>query len=327
MEIHTSICHLDEENHKVEIFGLDLIEISQSYNFEKTAFLLLNHKVPTDDELFDFTQRGYATRKGVADIASNQQLIVKPMEMLQSLSATLNYYYDPWDYINQLLMSCATFLRPNLEAIPNYEAQVMHILTHEESENYDVRLRAISVLLNLYSEHELNASTLVARVVASTGAPFHRGVSAAIGALSGPLHGGANEKIIPFISSLSLSDYQERVDEILDSGQKIMGFGHAIYKDGDPRSPVAMEIAQGLISNAHQRVLFDLARRVAERVQEKKNLHPNLDYYAAIALHFLGIDPSHFTPFFVFSRITGWASHILEQKAQKKIIRPRAVYR
>ena len=327
MEIHTSICRLDEEKHTIEIRGHDFIELSQSFNFEKLAYFLINEELPSEEELIDFSKRGFATRKGVAQAINSQpELVVKPMEMLQSLSASLNYYYDEWDYINQLLMSTAVFFQANLEALPNYESQVLGLLSPNNYDNYETKLEAVTVLLNLYSEHELNASTLVARVVASTGASLQTSVSAAIGALSGPLHGGANEKIIPFLSTLNLSDYQDIIDEHFEDNKKIMGFGHAIYKDGDPRSPIAFNIAKSLVKGANDQRLLDIAERVAQYIFEKKGLHPNLDYYAALSLHFLQASPSLFTPFFVYSRVVGWVSHIIEQKRQKKLIRPRAVY-
>ena len=187
-------------------------------------------------------------------------------------------------------------------------------------------INAVTTLLNLYSEHELNASTLCARVVASSGASFHCAISSAIGALSGALHGGANEKVIPFLEDLSISDYKEVIDIHFESGRKIMGFGHAIYKNGDPRSDIAYKIAESVAIKSRDQTLLSIAKHVEEYVFEKKGLHPNLDYYAALALHFMGMKKDYFTVFFVYSRALGWASHILEQKKQKQLIRPRAVY-
>lgn len=328
MEIVTSICHLDEANNKIVLMGEDFVELCKGISFEQMAYFLLYKQQPRESELVEFSQRGFASRKGVCDaVSGGQDLAVKPMEMLQSMSSSLTFYYDEWDMINQLLMISTAFLGAGVQALPNYEAQVLNAIAPDiSSSDYDNKLEAVAILLNLYSEHELNASTLAARVVASTGASFHSAVSAAIGALSGPLHGGANEKIIPFLEELSLSDYQEIVDSHFEDGKKIMGFGHAIYKQGDPRSSVAFEIAKSLAVSARSENLLKIAQYVEQYVYEKKGLHPNLDYYAALALHFMGASRHHFTPFFVYSRVLGWASHILEQKSHKQLIRPRAVY-
>ena len=328
MEIVTSICELDEENNKIFLMGENFIELCQEISFEQMSYFLLYKNMAREQEIIEFSQRGFASRKGVCEALSGQyELAVKPMEMLQSMSSSLTFYHDEWDMINQLLMTSTAFLGAPATALPNYEAQVLNaLIANVPNDEYEVKLESVNTLLNLYSEHELNASTLVARVVASTGASFHSAISAAIGALSGSLHGGANEKIIPFLEELSMSDYREIIHEHFQEDKKIMGFGHAIYKQGDPRSSVALSIAKNLATSTRAQGLLKIAQYVEEYMLEKKGLHPNLDYYAALALHFMGVSREHFTPFFVYSRMLGWASHILEQKEQKKLIRPRAVY-
>lgn len=327
MKIQTTICTLQSEDPPIMVMGHNFLSLCCDHNFETLAYLLLNHRLPTDEELVDFSERGFASRRGVAQALDLDMLNnVKPMEMMQSLAASINYYFDPWDYMNQFIMGSSILLGAPRQALPNYEAQVLQILCADLYDDYQEKLEAATILLNLYSEHELAASTFTARVVASTGAQTHVCISSAIGALSGPLHGGANEQIIPFINQLHPSTYEEKLDERLARKEKIMGFGHAIYKDGDPRSPVAYALAQALAQTPSQQALLSVATLVADRMLEKKGLHPNLDYYAALALHFMGAKETFLTPFFTLSRITGWLSHIHEQRQSKTLIRPRASY-
>lgn len=327
MEIKTKICQLDEQNNQIILFNENFLDLVKERSFESICFLLLHHRHPTEQELIDFSERGFATRRGVAQVnVAQTQSALKPMDIMQSLSSTMTYYFDPWDYMNQVMMTSALFLGKNTQALPNYEAQVLEMISSPSSEYYEDHLEAVRILLNLYSEHELNASTLTARVVTSTGASLHNSISAAIGALGGPLHGGANEKIIPFLTDLTAHSYRDILEEHFRDHKKIMGFGHAIYKQGDPRTAYAHAVAQSLVKNSKDEQLLNIAQLVEQYMIEKKGLHPNLDYYAALALHFLDASRENFTPFFVLSRMAGWLSHIKEQKEQGKLIRPRAQY-
>ena len=181
--------------------------------------------------------------------------------------------------------------------------------------------------LILYAEHEFNASTFTARVVASTLSDIHSAITAAIGALRGPLHGGANEAAMAMLSQWSDPDEAERaVMAMLARKDKIMGFGHAVYRESDPRNPIIKRWSRRLAEEAGDLALYDVSERVEQVMLREKKLFPNADFYHASSYHFMGIPTPLFTPIFVMSRLTGWAAHVYEQRANNRIIRPSADY-
>ena len=190
--------------------------------------------------------------------------------------------------------------------------------------------QAMNASLVLYAEHEFNASTFTARVVAATLSDFHSAVAAAIGALRGPLHGGANEAAMEIIERFETpAAAREGILRMLAEKQKIMGFGHAVYTVSDPRSPVIKEWSRRLCARdgGHPRArYFAISEEIEKVMREEKNLFPNLDFYSASAYHFMGAPTPLFTPIFVISRIAGWAAHIFEQRADNRLIRPGAEY-
>ena len=189
------------------------------------------------------------------------------------------------------------------------------------------QVAALDAALVLYAEHEFNASTFVARVVASTFSDFHSAVTAAIGALRGPLHGGANEAAMALIARFRTPDEAERaVLQMLARRELIMGFGHRVYRAGDPRSPVAQRWAQRLIAGAEQERHYAVAQRIEAVMRREKGLFPNLDFYSALLFHNCGIPTALFTPLFVLSRLAGWAAHFIEQRENNRLIRPSADY-
>ena len=189
------------------------------------------------------------------------------------------------------------------------------------------QLAALDAALILYAEHEFNASTFAARVVASTLSDFHSAMTAGIAALRGPLHGGANEAAMALIERFHAPDEAERVVlEMLARRELIMGFGHRVYRDSDPRSPVVKEWAQRLASTPEQKLQFTVAQRIETVMRGAKGLFPNLDFYSALVFHFCGIPTPMFTPVFVISRVAGWAAHFIEQCENNRLIRPTAHY-
>jgi 2-methylcitrate synthase len=202
-------------------------------------------------------------------------------------------------------------------------------LLHGEEPD-ETMLRAVDVSLILYAEHELAASTFVARTVASTGSDFYSAIAAAIGALRGPLHGGANEAAMELIGRFRTpEEAEEGVLAALASGEKLKGFGHPVYTKVDPRSEIIKGWSRRLSElpeNADQAYLYAVSERIEEVMMREKGMFPNLDFYAASAYHFCGIPTRFFTPVFVMSRVTGWAAHVIEQRAGGKIIRPSAEY-
>ena len=189
------------------------------------------------------------------------------------------------------------------------------------------QLAALDAALILYAEHEFNASTFAARVVASTLSDFHSAMTAGIAALRGPLHGGANEAAMALIERFHAPDEAERVVlEMLARRELIMGFGHRVYRDSDPRSPVVKEWAQRLAATPEQKLQFMVAQRIEAVMRGAKGLFPNLDFYSALVFHFCGIPTPLFTPVFVISRVAGWAAHFIEQCENNRLIRPTAHY-
>jgi 2-methylcitrate synthase len=187
--------------------------------------------------------------------------------------------------------------------------------------------RAMDVSLILYAEHEFNASTFTARVATSTLTDFYSAITAAIGTLKGPLHGGANEAAMELIERFNTPDEAEKgIFEALANKSLIMGFGHRVYRTSDPRSEVIKEWAKRLAEEAGDTVLYPVSERIEKIMWEQKKLFPNLDFYSASVYHFLGIPTLMFTPLFVVSRVTGWAAHIFEQRADNRLIRPTADY-
>jgi 2-methylcitrate synthase len=187
--------------------------------------------------------------------------------------------------------------------------------------------RAMDVSLILYAEHEFNASTFTARVAASTLTDIYSATVAAIGTLRGPLHGGANEAAMELMNRFKNPDEAEAgVKAMLAGKEKIMGFGHRVYRDHDPRSDVIKTWAKRLSDDGGDKRLFAIAERIEQVMRAEKKLFPNLDFYAALVYHFLGVPTPLFTPIFVMSRISGWAAHVFEQRADNRLIRPAADY-
>jgi 2-methylcitrate synthase len=201
----------------------------------------------------------------------------------------------------------------------------LHLLHGEQSD--ELRRRAVDVSLILYAEHEFNASTFAARVATSTLSDFYSAIVAAIGTLRGPLHGGANEAAMELISGFQTPDEAEAgILDMLAKRQLIMGFGHRVYKISDPRSDIIKGWSQKLSEGSSDKVLYEISERIDQVMWREKKLFPNLDFYSASAYHLCGIPTPMFTPIFVMSRITGWAAHIIEQRGDNRLIRPRAEY-
>ena len=201
----------------------------------------------------------------------------------------------------------------------------LHLLHGKKPD--ELHRRAIDVSLILYAEHEFNASTFTARTIASTLPDFYSAVTGAIGALRGPLHGGANEAAMELIERFNAPDEAEKgILDLIAAKELIMGFGHRVYKISDPRSDVIKAWSKRLSAAAGDERLFPVSERIEQVMRREKKLFPNLDFYSATAYHFCRIPTSMFTPLFVVARITGWSAHIIEQRADNRLIRPNADY-
>ena len=207
----------------------------------------------------------------------------------------------------------------------SHAGHFLHLLHGSPPE--ELHRRVLDASLILYAEHEFNASAFSARVTASTLSDFYSAVTSAIGTLRGPLHGGANEMAMALISRFHSADEAEAgLLEMLAQKEKIMGFGHRVYRESDPRSAIIKGWSKKLAEAAGRQVLFEVSERIEQVMRREKNLFPNLDFYSATAYHLAGIPTPMFTPVFVFARISGWSAHIIEQRSANKLIRPTADY-
>jgi len=347
----STICRVDGANGELSYRGVDVMELAKYSTFEETAYLLWYGYLPTRSQLRELEDRFACCRdlpQGITRIiatAGNEPS--EPMEVLRtSISAMARF--DPQGPVlrdqkadldlamllaAKLPVIVATFhrIRTGQEIIAprddlNSAANFLWMLTGEKPS--EKKARILDTALILHADHELNASTFTARVAASTLADIYAAVSAAMGALSGPLHGGANEDVMHMLERIGdPAKTEQYVLDQLAEGNKIPGFGHRVYKNLDPRGEALRPIVAELYSDPAQRPWLEMWQTV-ERImsEEKHHLHPNLDFFAALVYRWLGIPTDLFTPVFACSRIVGWTTHILEQYANNRLIRPLAEY-
>lgn len=343
----TAISMINEQAGGLRYRGYALNELTEQACFEEVAFLLLYSHLPTANELSAYRQ----TLMNLRALPEKLRLLLEqlpkeahPMDVLRTSTSALgclepeSAQRDQFAVANQLLASFASCLlywwmfhqrgvridtRGGDDTIAGHFLHVLHDKAPDETHR-----RALDVSLILYAEHEFNASTFTARVITSTLSDFHSAITGAIGALRGPLHGGANEAAMELIERYRTPEGAEAgILAALKNKEKIMGFGHRVYKHSDPRSDVIKEWARKLADmNDEGRRQFAVAERIEQVMRREKNLFPNLDFYSAIVYNRCGIPTPLFTPLFVMSRVTGWAAHIMEQRAQNRIIRPTSEY-
>jgi citrate synthase len=328
--------------------GYSIEELSQHSDFEETAYLLLHGELPTGAELSAFRSRlgaNYALPPQVVDVL---RLIPKNAPFMDAMrtGASVLAHFDP--DVNddspaadlrkaerltaQLPTVLATVLRlrsGRSPAAPDAKLGIAeNLLTQIHDRKPDAAaVRALNVSLILYAEHEFNASTFTARIVASTLADLHSAVTAAIGALKGPLHGGANERVLEVLEEVgSPANAEAWIRRALAEKRKIMGFGHRVYKDGDPRTGILDPLCAELAAATGQTDLETTAATIAQVVRAEKKLPPNADWPSARLYHYLGLPVEIYTPLFVVARVTGWCAHIMEQHQNNRLIRPMAEY-
>lgn len=326
--------------------GYSIEDLAAHAEFEEVAFLLLYGHLPTRDELMQFKVR-LASERGVPPSLKSvlEQLpgSAHPMDVLRTGCSALGVLEPEVDFADQYraaerLLACMPSLlvywyhfhasgrRIEVEVDADSIADHFLHLLHGRHASEQHR-RAMNVALILYAEHEFNASTFAARIVASTLSDYHSAITAGIGALRGPLHGGANEAAMELIDQYQDPDSAERsLLEMLAGKQKIMGFGHRVYKQCDPRSDIIQNWSKQLCEAAGQQRLYSVSERIEQVMRREKRMFPNLDFYSASAFRCLDIPTAMFTPLFVLSRITGWSAHIFEQRGDNRLIRPAAEY-
>ncbi len=341
----TAICTIGADCDSLHYRGYDVAELVASRCFEDVAHLLLRGELPSAAELRVYQER-LAARRALDPRLERALLELPPTAPAMAVcrlsvdwigcAAAADEGDDAAERSEALLallpVAACRWSRhacgldwPGVSAAPSLAAALLAMLHGEPPADDDAR--ALDATLILYAEHEFNASTFTARVVASTRASACDAVAAAAAALKGPLHGGANEEASKLLDRYdSPAAAEAGVRELLAERQLIMGFGHAVYKNGDPRSTIIKEVARELSARRGREQLFAIAEAVERLMLEEKGMHPNLDFYAAVAYASLGIPTAMFTPLFVCARLAGWGAHIAEQRVSGVLLRPAAEY-
>lgn len=328
--------------------GYNIDELAEKASFEEVAYLLWNGKLPTQSELDALKSQLGEAAAVPAEVIDGLRLYPKDansMAALRTAVSSLALYdaeaNDPGKEANyrkaiklqaQMGTVIAAFarLRQGKEPVaPKSGVGVAHnflyMLTGEEPS--EVAVTALDKALVLHADHELNASTFAARVTVATLSDIYSGVTSAIGALKGPLHGGANEAVMVMLDEIgTLDNVEPYIQNKLNNKEKIMGFGHRVYRTGDPRAKHLQQMSKNLSELNGDSRLYDMSVRIEELVTGQKGLKPNVDFYSASCYTLLGIPRDLFTPIFAISRVSGWTAHILEQLADNRLIRPRAEY-
>jgi len=343
----TSICSIDPDQGVLMYRGYDIAELAEHSSYEEVAYLLLEGELPSGDELEHFAERLAAARelpRAVATIVDGNAMDASPMETLRTAVSALSFA-DPAeaaiDRENELRKAIELIARlptivaryerrrrglPAVEPDPSlgYAESFLTMLRGEEPASEEAR--ALEVAMILHAEHEMNASTFTARVVAGTNADLHSAVVAAICALKGPIHGGANEAAMRMFKSFgSPAAVADGVRERLETKQTLFGFGHPLYRAMDPRAPILRKLAEEFADEGEPDFL-GIAKAAEQEAHAQKGLWPNVDLYSGVLYHYLGLPTDLFIPLFAMSRVVGQAAHVLEQHAGGKIIRPSADY-
>jgi len=342
----TALCTVGKTGAGLTYRGYDVRDLAAECDFEEVAYLLFYGELPTAAQLADYKKRLKTMRdlpQPLKDVLERIPASAHPMDVMRTGSSVLGTLEPELSFDQQ--RDVAERLMAAFPAIMCYWYRFTHdgvridctsdedtlgghflALLHGKKPS-DLHVKVMNVSLILYAEHEFNASTFTARVCASTLSDLYSCVTGAIGSLRGPLHGGANEAAMDMIEQWkSPEEAREAILGMLERKDKIMGFGHAIYSVSDPRNEVIKVWAKKLADEVGDTVLYPVSVAVDETMWEQKKLFPNADFYHASAYHFMGIPTKLFTPIFVCSRVTGWASHVFEQRSNNRIIRPSAEY-
>ncbi len=342
----TALCTVGKTGAGLTYRGYDVRDLAAECDFEEVAYLLFYGELPTTAQLADYKKRLKTMRdlpQPLKEVLERIPASAHPMDVMRTGSSVLGTLEPELSFDQQ--RDVAERLMAAFPAIMCYWYRFTHdgvrinctsdedtlgghflALLHGKKPS-DLHVKVMNVSLILYAEHEFNASTFTARVCASTLSDLYSCVTGAIGSLRGPLHGGANEAAMDMIEQWkSPEEAREAILGMLERKDKIMGFGHAIYSVSDPRNEVIKVWAKKLADEVGDTVLYPVSVVVDETMWEQKKLFPNADFYHASAYHFMGIPTKLFTPIFVCSRVTGWASHVFEQRSNNRIIRPSAEY-
>jgi citrate synthase len=345
---HSSICELDGKQGRLLYYGVDIHDLARYSSFEETAYLLWHGVLPTRVQLEDVTYQLQASRALPPAIVHLMRLMPKtatPMDVLRTTVSALSSF-DPDEGDNSRAANVRrsislTALFPTIVAAwdrirngkepveplagENHATNFLYMLNGEMPDEYNAHV--LDTALILHADHELNASTFAARVTAATLASMYAAITSAIGALSGPLHGGANEQVIRMLMKIGEVDKAEAyIAGALERKERIMGFGHRVYRTDDPRATHLRQMSEELGKRTGDSRWYEMSRIIEGYVKEHKGLYANVDFYSASVYYMLGVPTDLDTPIFACSRISGWTAHVLEQFGNNRLIRPRAEY-
>ncbi|HXX00332.1 MAG TPA: citrate synthase [Candidatus Acidoferrales bacterium] len=345
----SSICYIDGDRGVLAYRGIDIHELADHSSFEETCYLLWFGKLPTRAELRGLHERLAAERKldpAIINFLREAPRSALPMDVLRTAVSALSFY-DPDNRKNdheanvaksirltsQIAMIVAAYDRirkgqPVVESDPSLSHAANFLLLLNGKRPSSTAERALDIALILHADHELNASTFAARVTAATLSDMHSAITSAIGALKGPLHGGANEAVFKILETIAAngSDPIDHIKGMLAQKKKVPGFGHRVYHTEDPRATHLRAMSRDLGRSSGEPKWYEMSEKIEAFVKAEKKLNANVDFYSASTYHVLGIDMDLFTPVFAVSRISGWTAHVIEQLDDNRLIRPRADY-